>query len=437
LLIPPGGTSLTATTTIDYPTVELARQPDGSFAATTDRFSEEGAYQIRVFAKDNQGAVSVPILKSLAVGNPLRRRAVVAVLGTPADPRIDSFLASGDYVVAALTRQGYGPSDAAGSGFATDETFYLRPGAYGTGGADDGTPTLADLQAAIVGFAADNARDAVVYLTGERNAGGLRVNTSETLTPAQLDGWLDALQGSVAGPITVIIDCDDAGAFIAQMAPPAGKLRVVITSTQSGEQAVLQRTGRISFTRALFSAIQSGVSLRSAYFSAASALAFKAGNIARPMAQIDDTGNGVANEELIDALEDGLAGRTRLGNGLLTAGDPPFAASMTVATSLSGQATAQLEVSGVYGTASVAEVTALLRSPSGATSEFVLDRSGAASFGGLLNCLATETGTYSLSVYARDGNGALSQPLRAEIVQNATAVPGCALLGPIFKDGFE
>jgi hypothetical protein len=200
---------------------------------------------------------------------------------------------------------------------------------------------------------------------------------------------------------------------------------------------VLLRGGLVSFTRAMFTAVQGGATVLSAYLTARDVMAFANGNVAlTPIAQMDDSGNAAANEDFIDAPEDGLASRTRLGNGLLTAGDPPFGGQLTVATSLSGQAHTPISASGIQGTATVDDVVAAVLAPNGTTAEYALERLGPSTFQGELNCLGA-VGNYRISVYSRDRNGTLSEPLRTTLTQSANAPSTCATLDVLFRNGFE
>ena len=76
----------------------------------------------------------------------------------------------------------------------------------------DSLSNLANLHDAITVYAS-NTRDLVLYLVGAGDTGTFRINATETLYASQLDAWLDTLQQTIPGPVTMVYDADKAGSF--------------------------------------------------------------------------------------------------------------------------------------------------------------------------------------------------------------------------------
>ena len=419
--------SQSATPLANLPTVDLAESTPGEYAATYDDFKAEGTWVLTFFARDVDGRVSRPAQRTVTVQSPLSKKAVVAVLGTPTDPDLQAYLGAGDYAVDALRQQGYGPDGNICTSSACDEIYYLRPGSGG-----DATPTLANLQAAITAFAAQGSANAIVFITGERASGGLRVNATETLTPAQLDAWLDTLQQTLPGAVTVIVDADDAKPFLTASLPAAGKQRVTIVTTNAGQIATHSPDGTENYARVFFNLLANGSNYYAAHQRATGVIAFNNGV---PKALLDDNGNGNGTD-----LADGrLALRLTAGLGIVLAGDPPFTASVQAPASLSGQPVATVVAQGVQGTAGVAGASVTVRSPAGLVRHYAMSQMSPTSWQAAVDCLATESGDYELAVRARDVNGALSAPRYAVVTQSATGNGACAtaMLGVLFANGFE
>jgi hypothetical protein len=174
-------------------------------------------------------------------------------------------------------------------------------------------PSKAALADAIANWAAD-ARQLNLYLAGAGSPAGLRLNGAETLSAAELDGWLDAWQTAHAGKAVVIVDALDAGALLADLAPPAGHARVCLASTVSGDSLNLAG-GLVSFSHYLFGRILLGRNLFDAYLESKSVVRTWTGQLQE--AALDDNGDGA-----YDPKEDGpaLAYNTFVGASFLTGG---------------------------------------------------------------------------------------------------------------------
>ncbi|MGA1865187.1 MAG: LVIVD repeat-containing protein, partial [bacterium] len=87
-------------------------------------------------------------------------------------------------------------------------------------------------------------------------------DSNSILNPLELDHWLDILQGRIKDlEITIIVESCHSGLFID---PLKGEKRVIITSTMEDE-SFLYANGLVSFSYYLFSLLQSGASMTTAY----------------------------------------------------------------------------------------------------------------------------------------------------------------------------
>lgn len=119
----------------------------------------------------------------------------------------------------------------------------------------DDTAGIATLQAAISGLNAANTDELLLYMVGPGADGRFQFGSDanpEYLTPAVLDGWLDALQADITGRVVVIFDACQAGSFVSQLAPPDGKDRIVIAGAGAAEPAWFLDDGEISFSYRFF-----------------------------------------------------------------------------------------------------------------------------------------------------------------------------------------
>ncbi|MFC1495171.1 C13 family peptidase [Thermodesulfobacteriota bacterium] len=109
---------------------------------------------------------------------------------------------------------------------------------------------LSDLSATINVWAAD-ASQLLIYLVDHGGEDEFILysdgDTNITLSANDLDDWLDTLQETMTGPVTVIYDACLSGSFISKLRPPEGKERVVITGS-SFEPAYFLENGKESFS---------------------------------------------------------------------------------------------------------------------------------------------------------------------------------------------
>lgn len=213
----------------------------------------------------------------------------------------------------------------------------------------DTASSLTAIEQALSSFAAGSP-NLFVYLIDhgsadfEGNNGSFNCNPSDQLSAAQLDAMLDNLQTNEnVTTITLVVDCCQSGAFLKQCAgAPAGKARIVISSSDSLKPAVFTAGGLISFTNGFVSSLFAGLSVGSAFDLASGSMDFI------QKAQLDDTGDGIYNKD----SDGNIANRTTIGASFIAGADRPQIGKITPNLTLTGGSTSALiwasEVSGVY-----------------------------------------------------------------------------------------
>ncbi len=296
------------------------------------------------------------------------------------------------------------------------------------GGADvDAMSAKDDLQKAITIWAPSRVgtdRAFTLYLVDHGGVDRFYLNgQTETVTPAELNQWLETLEAAVPGvKINIILESCHAGSFIdlSQSLSKAG--RVIIASTGAYAVAYSSEQGAI-FSDLFLETLGRGSSLYTA-FEEAKALVEISHLDQTPW--LDDNGNGAANN-----LQDGALAQQR---GFNYAGTlpgetwPPYVVSADLASQVNGQkGTIQAEVRDDSG---IATVWAVIYKPSyappdPATTEAMVqenlptvtlldtnnDGVYTATYEGF-----DEEGQYRILVYATDKDGALAQP-REVLVQ--------------------
>lgn len=103
-----------------------------------------------------------------------------------------------------------------------------------------GPATKAQLMAAINAAKDENGSSLIIYLVdhGETERFELRGGQlAEYVSAEELDVLLDDFQNVTEAPVLFVYDACRSGSFAPLMQPPAGKARVVITSTAADESA--------------------------------------------------------------------------------------------------------------------------------------------------------------------------------------------------------
>ncbi|MFA6245189.1 MAG: hypothetical protein WC655_29870, partial [Candidatus Hydrogenedentales bacterium] len=137
-------------------------------------------------------------------------------------------------------------------GFADEDIYYLRRGPQQPAAdifVDDISPSKADLQAAIQGWAPaqmNNAAAPLVVVLLDHGApdqffmfDGVATNNEHVVTPGELDGYLTTLEGALntaarTKPLTLVYGACHSGSFIPALSGPN---RIVVTSTSAEEKS--------------------------------------------------------------------------------------------------------------------------------------------------------------------------------------------------------
>ncbi len=372
----------------------------GRYEANYNNFNIEGTYQIAVYARDRIGNTSIPVLTTVNVNNPLRRKAIILAAGSQTDPMWPVIEKNTEHAYNVIRFQGY----------ADDDIYFMSPVVFSTG--VDVSNTVSNLQYAIEDWGALSTQDVVVYMIGNGTNGSFEVSATETVTAAQLDTWLDTLQAAIPGKATLIYDANNSGSFIQALTPPAGKQRISIASSSNSQPAYYPSDGDISFSKFFWGRVFNGTNLQDAFVHAQRAI--------RPYQSpvLEDSGNGVGNEKV-----DGLIARYyTLGAGIMLAGDDPLIDTIVSQQTIALGETATIWVDSVTTTGTIDRVWAVLTPPDydpagGPVTdlpEIDLTHIGDNRHEGIFTGF-TGLGTYHVAVYARDAEGNLSMPKETTI----------------------
>ncbi len=379
----------------ELPSFDLIPSGGDQFTGSSSIFTTAGTYQVAVYAMDRIGNTAIPKLTSVTVENPLTRKVVLIAAGDATDPLWSEYERSANLSYEALRQQGYGD----------DDIYYMS--ATGTVGVDV-TPVLSNVEFALTDWATNQTQDVALYVVGQGEATGIRLNESESLTPNALDGYLDSLDDSIPGAISVVIDADYSGQFVSSLTPLSDKTRIVITSTTDERFANFFVAGEISFSKFFWRKIFNGASLRDSYQFADRAMQFAT---LSGRALLNDNGNTIANEKT-----DGRIARSyRLGSGILLAGDEPLIGSINDPITLNGTGNAVIEIGEVTTTGSINNVTAVITAPNEVIQTVTL-KPEANSFAVALSVFVAP-GTYDVAVYAEDDSGNVSLPVTTTVTQ--------------------
>ena len=390
----------------ELPAIDLLPVGNNRYEAIFEAFDTSGTYQISIYAMDGNGNTSIPKLTTVSVNDPLKRKAILVAGGSQTDPIWPAVVKNTSTVYESIKFQGYRDED----------IYFLSPVTFSSG--VDGLATLGNLQYTITTWAKDNTYDVVLYFIGTGKEGTYEINASETLSAVQLDGWLDVLQKKINGKVAVIYDASQSGSFLNELKPPAGKQRILISSTGNDQPVCLLSGGDISFSKYFWGKILNGANIWEAFLHAKRSVEFTTLNIAKGpiLAHLDDSGNGVGNEK-----QDGkLASSFNIGFGILMAGDEPVIDSICPKQIVSAGGSANIWVEGVTDTGSIETVWSVI-SPPGYQTEpasnsltdlpvVELIPAGSGRYEGTYNSFTTY-GTYQITVYAKDDEGNISVPI--------------------------
>ncbi len=238
------------------------------------------------------------------IENPDNSKAIIVAAGGPypGNHLWDSTQLSANLAYFTLTNQGY----------SKDDIFYLSSNSEldldlnGLNDTVDADVSRQSLSNAILDWASD-ADNLLLYLSNHGGEQRFRLNDREILSASELDQWLDQLQQTLPGRLTIIYDACESGSFIPQLTADNGKQRLLITSSKAKENAYFIAQGSVSFSSFFLSHIFNGENLGDAFELSSSSIA----QYQTP--QVDANGNGIANEtDDLDLIDNRFIGN---GNG--------------------------------------------------------------------------------------------------------------------------
>jgi hypothetical protein len=278
----------------------------------------------------------------------------------------------------------------------------------------DATPTLSTLGNAITNWASPASR-LTVYLIGSAVSNGLyRLNPSETLGASQLDAWLDSFQQTNRS-VNVVLDYDNSGSYVSALVPPAERERIVMASTAAGSVSVRAASGLVSFSQFFLNGILNGQSLGTAFNAARNPVRYASG-LLRQSPQLDDSGNGLANEKNLDGL---VAAGRYFGGAFATGEDAPFIGAVTGSTNVIEHTSVLLWAQGILSGAGISNVWCIITPPDytglGDLPRTNLTWNAGASRYEVLYPGFNLPGTYVCTFFAQDNSGQVSSARQCEV----------------------
>lgn len=410
IITPPGYTSAPSENTIqDLPYCDLKSTATADFEAICENFYFPGTYQLDFYAMDKIGNTSAPIRTSVTITDPPSRKAILVAGGGDSDPNWPAIERNAGLAYNALRFQGY-----------PDENIHYLSSASSDAGVD-APATLNDLENAVNIWAADNAHDLVVYLVGNGGPGFFRVKADETVSAADLDTWFDGLQVVIPGSIIFIYDGPGSGSFIPNLLAPAGKERILITSSLSSQGAAFSADGDISFSRFFWERVFKGVNVRDAFTYARTAIE---GGVQNQSPQLEDNGDGIPNQ----AGDGKIALSHTIGMGIKLSGYDPQGGATVDDLTLTGETSADIWIDNVSASNAVDKVYAVITPPGSipavsglpqpdpSTLELIDDGTGL--YSGTYDGFVTY-GSYGVSIFVKDVLGNVSVPKKTTVFQSA------------------
>ena len=396
----------------ELPSIDLMPLGGNRYEATYDNFNIAGTYQIAVYALDRIGNTSIPKLTTVSVENPLRRKAVIVAGALVTDEIWTAIEKNVKLSFEAMSFQGYTSND----------LYLLSPASI------PGVPklpvlsTLGNLEYALNSWAISSTQDVVLYLIGNGIPGSFQINNSETLSASILDGWLDILQNTIPGKVTVVYDACQSGGFFPFLKPPVNKERILVASAGGNQSACFLLDGDISFSKYFWSRVANGANVRDAFLQAKQAVEFTTARLGggAVVARLDDNGNGIGNEK----TDGQLACNHIIGVGIILAGDDPLIGTISPQQTITAGGSATIWVDGVTTTGSIEGVWAVVTPPgftTGSSSDPLIDiptvelnPAGCNRYEGSFSDFSS-IGIYRVTVYAMDTEGAISLPKQTTI----------------------
>ena len=289
----------------------------------------------------------------------------------------------------------------------------------------DADATNANLQHAIQTWAND-AEDLFIYMVDHGGNGTFRMGETELLGAGDLDAWLDAVQQTLPGCLTMVYDACESGSFLPHLLPPAGKQRILAASTSLGEESIFVTNGTVSFSFLFWGHMFNGESFYNSFVNAKNSVS----TTYDQTPQLDGNGNGIGNEK----ADKDTTRLIKVGNEIKTAGDVPVIGSVSPAQALEGATSATIYADQVIDANGISRVWAVITPPdysSGTPDTPVTDlptidlnAAGNNRYEATYTNF-TASGTYNIAVFAMDRKGVLSLPVQTSV----TTASSCLAVG--------
>ncbi|MBN1670773.1 MAG: chitobiase/beta-hexosaminidase C-terminal domain-containing protein, partial [Kiritimatiellae bacterium] len=271
----------------NLPEVTLAYNPaESRYEGVYEGFSEKGVYKVIYYARNVLNGVSPP-RQAYVVQEQFDERLVLLAAG----PTNDAAWAVRDamgrmayhtfltrrFTPATLCYLAEGPADINGDG--TNEVY--------------APPTVENLAWAVTNWAM-GCDKLTVWLIADGEGGDCRVNTTNLVSAALLDGWLDAVQATNSAAAVALLEFEGAGGFLDDMAAPAACERTTVAACGASEGCIRALNGRLSVNGALLANLFTGKSIGESFSQAKTAVRQAARRCQTPL--LDETGDGVPDD---------------------------------------------------------------------------------------------------------------------------------------------
>ena len=380
-----------------------------------------GHYTVRVFNGEESDELpdAVTFLTAAEYEATRQKKAILVAGGGPyaGNSLWEATQACANFAYLSLLSQGY----------TRGSIYYLSPrtdvdvDGDGLNNDIDDEATPANLSYAINVWAKD-AKEVLIYMTDHGGSETFTLNGTKSprdkIDAETLDAWLDDLQGTMPGKVIVIYDACNSGSFVSKLTPPAGKERIVITSTLSGQRAFFLSDDRLSFSYHFWASVYLNANLYVSYAKARDMMG------KYQTALVDGNGNGTENE-----IEDmNLANNVIIGRGRMAASVPPSIGLVSQART-GGQTSAVLRAGNIYSLKPVARVWAVIIPPS-YDSELsddpvidlptveLVDPDQDSVYEGVYEKL-NQWGTYRITFFVKDTENAYSLPKESILTQES------------------
>lgn len=397
---------------IDLPEVDLTyNEGEQKYEADFQGFTEPGTYSIVFFAEDIWGGVSFPKQSYITQSRFDERLILVAGSAENIDAWSNTVYMAGNVYETFQSRL-----------FSDDDIYLLSPDGSldldSDGDIDvDGPSTLSGLAHAITNWAGPADR-LTCYFIGLGTNESLRLNDSELLVPDVLDGWLDHLQVSNI-TVNVMLEFDSSGSFIPSLLPPEDRERINIASTRINRKSLAENGGVVSFTQFFLSEIFQGKTIGSACFKARRAIR-RASREVRQKVLIDDNGNGIPNEKNMDGQ---FALSNYVGSAFLTGSDAPLIGQVMPTLVVQTGSVATIWVFQVTDLEGISNVWCVVTPPEYEAEieleEIELSFNPSSSRYEASYTNLNQQGYYTLTFYAMDALGEVSDPVQSELLSVA------------------